>query len=387
MAKTPYSGESWIWWIVVLAILSARLISRRLLFRSIKGLQVDDWVMGLSVTTGYTAFIVIFNKYLKAGSNLEPNGFDWSVLSAGDISRRVYGSKLMVVVEQLLIFVIWSCKGCLLVMYHRLTRTALHKENIAIKLLAGYVVLGFVVMEVLYFAAWCRPFAQYYAVPTASKQCDTLIDHRITKTVLNVSSDLVLLCISLQMLIRSSLPLKRKLVLCFIFSLGLFTIAAAILSLNYSIRSSYQRTWLSWYLREVSMTIIVANIPFTWTIFRELFEIDEFNASSPQPWSFYTAPQSTTKSNNARFPQATSPSLPTAHTHRDRLVVTGLGSQDTQSPTLVGSLSYRSEVSPPKILGFETSRRNKTTQVGSYDFAPAALPSAHDEDGISPVTP
>ncbi|OAG07802.1 uncharacterized protein CC84DRAFT_1195845 [Paraphaeosphaeria sporulosa] len=389
MAKTPYSGESWIWWIVVLAMIGARLISRKLLFRSIKGLQVDDWVMGLFVATCYTTFIVISNKYLKAGSNLEPSGFDWSAVSARDISRRVYGSKLMIVVEQMLILVIWSCKGCLLVMYHRLTRTALRKENVAIKLLAAYVVLGFVVMELLYFAAWCRPFSLYYAVPTANKQCDTLIDHRITKTVFNVSSDLVMLCIALQMLIRSSLPTKRKMVLCFIFSLGLFTITAAILSLYYSISNSYIHTWLSWYLREVSMAVIVANIPFTWTILRELFEVDEFNASSPQPWSFYPAPRSTTNSNNARLSQATGPSVPNASKHRERSATSRLASQDTQSPTLVGSLSVSktSGESPSKSLKFEGSERGEMVQIRSHDFAAASSPPAHDHDAISPVLP
>ncbi|KAL5445401.1 hypothetical protein PMIN06_008101 [Paraphaeosphaeria minitans] len=345
--------------------------------------------MGLFVATCYTTFIVVSNRYLKAGSNLEPSGFDWGALSPRDTSRRVYGSKLMIVVEQMMILVIWSCKGCLLVMYHRLTRTALHKENVAIQLLAAYVVLGFVTMEILYFAAWCRPFSQYYAVPTANKQCNTLIDHRIAKTVFNVSSDLVMLGIALQMLIRSSLPIKRKVVLCFIFSLGLFTMTAAILSLYYSISNSYIHTWLSWYLREVSMAIIVANMPFTWTILRELFEVDEFNASSPQPWSFYPAPRSTTNSNNAQLSQATSPSVPNAYTHRDRSAISRLASQDTQFPTQVGSLSLTkgSEGSPSKSLKTQDSEREEMVQVRSHDFAPASSPPARDEDAISPVSP
>ncbi|KAL1612759.1 hypothetical protein SLS60_000988 [Paraconiothyrium brasiliense] len=369
-------------------MIGARLISRRILLRSIKDLQIDDWVMGLFVTTCYTTFIVISNKYLKAGSNLEPPGFDWSALSVHDISRRLYGSRLMIVVEQMLILVIWACKSCLLVMYHRLTRTALHKEHIAIKLLAAYVVLGFVVMEVLYFAVWCRPFTEYYAVPTASKQCNTLVDHRITKTAFNISSDLIMLCIALQMLVRSSLPLKRKFVLCFIFSLGLFTIAAAVLSAYYGIHDPNTHIWLSWYLRELSMAIIVANIPFTWTILRELFEVDEFNGSNPQPWSYYPASRTTMNSNNARMSQATGPSMPTAHTHRDRLAVTSIGSQDTHCPTLIVSqfASKGSGESPAKSLKLEDLERDDLAQVGSYDFASVTLPKARDEDEISPVT-
>ena len=98
------------------------------------------------------------------------------------------------------------------------------KENVAIKLLAAYVALGFVVMEILYFGVWCRPFHNYWAVPAPSLQCDALTDHRITNAVFNISSDIIMLCIALPMFIRSLLPLKRKLILCCIFSLGIFVV-------------------------------------------------------------------------------------------------------------------------------------------------------------------
>lgn len=39
------------------------------------------------------------------------------------------------------------------------------RQNLAVKIVAGYVVVGFVVMEILYFGVWCRPFNQYWAVP------------------------------------------------------------------------------------------------------------------------------------------------------------------------------------------------------------------------------
>lgn len=46
-------------------------------------------------------------------------------------------------------------------------------QNRAVKLLAVYIALGFVVMEVLYLAVWCRPFHMYWAVP--SPNCMSLI--------------------------------------------------------------------------------------------------------------------------------------------------------------------------------------------------------------------
>jgi hypothetical protein len=264
-------------------------MSRAIHLHSIKSLQLDDWIMSLFVTVAYTALIVCANKYIKAQSNLLPPSFDIDTLSANDLQRREFGSKMVVVVEQAHIAVIWSCKACLLMMYHRLTRIALRNENIAIKILSVYVALGFVVMEVLYFAAWCRPISEYWAVPTSSSQCNALVNHRITKAVFNLSSDIVMLTIALQMLIRSLLPLKRKLILCGIFSLGIFVIVASILNSYHSFRYPYRQTWTSWYVRESSTAILVANLPFTWTALRQIYDVGDFDAESPPAWTYHAA--------------------------------------------------------------------------------------------------
>lgn len=42
-------------------------------------------------------------------------------LTPDNIQERVFGSKMVIVVEQMQIMTIWSVKTCLLVMYHRLT--------------------------------------------------------------------------------------------------------------------------------------------------------------------------------------------------------------------------------------------------------------------------
>ncbi|KAF2260059.1 hypothetical protein CC78DRAFT_473806, partial [Lojkania enalia] len=271
-----FAVESWIWYTFAMGIIVARLISRTLLFKSPKGLQYDDWLMGLFVSSCYTVLIVMSNIEARSHSNLLPPGFDINSLTPQEKADREYGSKIVVVVEQMQIAVIWACKACLLILYHRLTHMVAAKENIAIRMLAAYVALGFVVMEILYFAAWCRPFSQYWAVPTKSPQCNALIDHRITNAVFNISSDIVMLCIALPMFIRSLLPLKRKLILCGIFGLGIFVILASILNKYYSFTNPYSSDWIFWYARESSTAILVANLPFTWTLLRKLFNLGAF---------------------------------------------------------------------------------------------------------------
>ena len=326
--------------------------------------------MGVFTLTCYTALMVVSNRNLKAGSNLEPPDFNFGALTDDQLSQRVYGSKMMIVTEQMQISVIWSCKVCLLIMYYRLTRTALRNENIAIKLLSAYVALGYVAMQVLYFAVWCRPFSEYYAVPTNSTQCNTLLHHRITKAIFNISSDLIMLTIALQMLIRSTLPWRRKLVLCGIFSLGLFVIAAAALNSYYSFEYSYGHTWMFWYIRESSMAIIVANIPFTWTIIRELFEVGEFDGD-PQPWIFH--PHARAKSvatHTTRQMASSGQHARTRESHQSP--INSRSSRGTQSMTLVGSSSPGRENgdSPAKTLAWDDiDRQLEIEAVQSHDFA------------------
>ncbi|KAF2707884.1 hypothetical protein K504DRAFT_383109, partial [Pleomassaria siparia CBS 279.74] len=284
-----FAVESWTWFTLAVGMIIVRIISRTLLFRSPKRLQYDDWIMGLLVTACYTVLIVVLNLESNTKSNLLPPSFDFSSLTPQDLADREYGSKIAIVVEQLQIIVIWACKSCLLILYYRLTHMVAIKENIAVRILAVYITLGFIVMEILYFSVWCRPFSQYWAVPTQSLQCNTLVDHRIINAVFNISSDLIMLCIALPMFIRSGLPLKRKLVLCCVFSLGIFAIITAVLNKYYSFTRPYESTWINWYIRESSTAILVANLPFTWTLLRKMFNLGSFDEERPAQPTFHSS--------------------------------------------------------------------------------------------------
>jgi hypothetical protein len=336
--------------------------------------------MGLFVTSSYTVMIVLANKWLKAQSNLEPDGFDFSALTIEELDKRRYGSKLVIVVEEMQIAVIWSCKACLLIMYQRITRTALQKENIAIKILSAYTALGFVIIEVLYFAAWCRPFSEYYAVPTSSSQCNALVHHRITKAVFNISSDLIMLCIALQMLIRSLLPMKRKLILCGIFSLGIFVVAASIMNSYYSFNNPYRPTWIFWYVRESSTAILVANLPFTWKVLQKFIVIGEFDETNPPPWTYHS---SRTAGGRKTAQLLHTEQTGTVGTGNQRSPHNGNGSNGTQrSMTLVGSNIAKEQCSQPTSSeqSEDTEKNLLHEAIQPHDFAPVSLRTA--DDGI-----
>ena len=102
----------------------------------------------------------------------------------------------------------------------------------------------------------------------------------ITVTVFHVSSDLLMLLIPAPMIARARLPMVRKVILVIIFSLGLLVVLVAILNryYNFTIINSY--IFLIWYNGEASTAVMVANIPFCWTLLRNVFSLDAWTNSS-----------------------------------------------------------------------------------------------------------
>lgn len=104
------------------------------------------------------------------------------------------------------------------------------KTRIALYLLSGYVAIGFLVIEICYFAVLCKPFSQYWAMPVENSECATYANYSKIQMVFNISSDLGIILLPTSILWRSGLPRKRKILLTGLFSLGVFTILCAILN-------------------------------------------------------------------------------------------------------------------------------------------------------------
>lgn len=100
--------------------MGCRILSRTLLFGTMKKLKVDDYMM-VATLVPYTALLVTMNIVANTNSNLIPPGVDIDHFSQQDIDERIYGSKLVVVVEEMQCITIWSLKGCLVFLYYRLT--------------------------------------------------------------------------------------------------------------------------------------------------------------------------------------------------------------------------------------------------------------------------
>lgn len=271
--STALAVEAWTLWSFGMVLVVARMTSRVMLLGSIKKLQADDWIMFFTVFT-FTGAVVSAMQVANNGSNYLPDGAT-ALLTPEEVASAIYGSKMNLVLEEFTLFTTWQVKACLLLLYSRLTLGL--RESLAVKVVAGYCVLGFVLIQILYLGVWCRPIQQYWALPVHDSQCASYINHMITATVFNVSSDLMMLLIPLPILIRAQLPLKKKLILCGVFSLGIFVILAAVLNRYYNFTLPYNPVFLNWYVGELSTAVFVANIPLCWPLLRRVFKVGTFN--------------------------------------------------------------------------------------------------------------
>ncbi|THC88332.1 hypothetical protein EYZ11_012221 [Aspergillus tanneri] len=98
--------------------------------------------------------------------------------------------------------------------------------------------------------------------------------------VFNISSDILMMGIPLPLLISASLPLRSKLILVGIFSMGTFIILCATLSKVSSFKDPFSPQWMFWYIREASTAVIVANIPNCWSLVRRIFSLSSWTGSS-----------------------------------------------------------------------------------------------------------
>ncbi|KIH92812.1 hypothetical protein SPBR_02887 [Sporothrix brasiliensis 5110] len=269
---------SWALWSIGMATVFARFLSRRLALGSWRKLQLDDYLMALCVLT-FTGVTVCSNQVGISGSNYASDA-EIATWSPAETRDAEWGSKMLLALEECMMATVWLVKACLLILYGRLTSGL--TEAFAVKVVAIYCAVGYVVVQILYLGVWCRPIDDYWAVPVPEghEQCKTYLHHMITVTVFHVSSDLLMLLVPVPMIARAKLPLLRKIILCGIFSLGLLVVLVAILNRYYNFTVANSLVFLIWYNGEASTAVMVANIPFCWTLLRRLFALDAWGMSS-----------------------------------------------------------------------------------------------------------
>ncbi|KAI0099738.1 hypothetical protein GGR51DRAFT_389902 [Nemania sp. FL0031] len=259
--------QSWTLYPVGIFLVACRLISRRMKLGS-WWLQIEDWLMVIA-TICCTVVIASVNEIAVSGSNYMPPEVVETLTPHG-IQEAIYGSKLTLVMEMCTLATEWLVKACLLFLYHRLT-FAFQRQQLAIKLIAVYCAIGYIVLVSLLLGYWCRPIWEYWRVPVRYSQCTTYINHIIIATTWNISSDLMLLAIPIPFVIKTRLPRKKKIILCCILGVGVLNIIISILNRVYNLINPNELQYVYFYVAEVLTAIYVGNIPLCWPIVQRVF--------------------------------------------------------------------------------------------------------------------
>lgn len=120
------------------------------------------------------------------------------------------------------------------------------KQQLAVKAISIYVAVGWLACQLAWFCQ-CTPFNMYWQIaPPPSLNCMVLYDYMIVQATFNISSDLFMLLIPLPLIIGVSVPIKQKLVLLIVFSMGSFVIVAAVLTKAFFFSDIYSASYMFW---------------------------------------------------------------------------------------------------------------------------------------------
>ncbi|TID16332.1 hypothetical protein E6O75_ATG11450 [Venturia nashicola] len=304
----------------------------------IRGFKADDYVMMVAVMF-YTVLIISLNVIVAGGGSNLFLPEDFATFTPSDIKDRVFGSKIVVISEQAMLNVIYTLKACLLIMYFRLTNGTTFKKWV--KYLSIYVLIGWIATEIAFFTA-CMPFSGYWAVPPPNPQCTTLQHYAYVQATFNISSDIMMLFIPIPMFVSLRLPLKQKIVLCAVFSMGVFVITASVLTKVFNLSDVYNVRYMLWYTREASVAVYVANLPLIWPLLRE--------------WIPFL--RGTSRDNSYQLP-----------VHENRKSQCGLGSTAPSSQGYAKQSDTDTALSLSHMLSSRAYRDDKTSEAMSMEIA------------------
>lgn len=259
--------ECWTWYAVCICAVIMRFMSQRLLRETFltKKIYLDDVII-IFATCTYT--IAMADLYIYDGIN---SHLDYNTLTPDQ--SNYYGRQLGIVnilTETSVQTTLWSIKASLLCFYYRLTDRI--RWNIATTIVAVYVALGYVAVITTLYGGWCRPFSQYLSLNPEVIQCLTWKNYNILQLTFDVSTDLLILCIPVSVVLSANMAWAKKVALISIFCLGLFVVACAVLTKEAVFTDPTGPVWVLWEIREASCAMLVGNLVVCFPLIRTVWE-------------------------------------------------------------------------------------------------------------------
>ncbi|KAH8820123.1 hypothetical protein F5884DRAFT_38436 [Xylogone sp. PMI_703] len=140
-------------------------------------------------------------------------------LSDEEIRRRVIGSKLVLVSRLFYAGTLWMLKFTITEFFKRLTYNIWRESYERTLVFIRYLLLVSFIAIFIADLSECQPFSHYYqVVPDPGGQCRQAYAQVITMGTVDVLTDLLLVFFPIPIIIRSHMPLKRKIQLVLLFA-------------------------------------------------------------------------------------------------------------------------------------------------------------------------
>ncbi|KAF2998054.1 hypothetical protein E8E14_005407 [Neopestalotiopsis sp. 37M] len=228
----------------------------------VRGTFSWSWIDWFSISAWFW-FTSLYIELEVIGVLGAPVGFTQEMREALTPEQRVSyeaGAKIMFSCFFILIFLVWSLKGCLIFLFLSLTRdTKLYRYVQVVGIITAVACL----MATITQATHCLPYHRNWQIlPDPGRECSTGYTTNIVIATGNVLTDVLLLAVPFLMLRDVSMKIWRKLQIGFLLSLGLFVIAMAITRCILSIGDTAAVALASsWAQREALVAIFAVNAP------------------------------------------------------------------------------------------------------------------------------
>ncbi|KAA6410525.1 MAG: integral membrane [Lasallia pustulata] len=211
------------WWctgfalVIIVLRLSGRYIRTERLFG-------EDKIMALSIIPLMIRMALIHVVLIWGTNNAVTTG-----LTAEEIRHREIGSRLVLASRIMYAAFLWVAKFTVSEFLKRLTEQVWRRSyQIGLQFIRWFLVLTFIGVVIATLSE-CHPFTHYWqVVPDPGPQCRQGYAQLITMGASDVITDLLLIVFPIPIIIRSAMPMKRKISLVLLFSLSAILIGITV---------------------------------------------------------------------------------------------------------------------------------------------------------------
>ncbi|KAL4932958.1 uncharacterized protein BDV17DRAFT_299478 [Aspergillus undulatus] len=252
------SAELFAEWAVGLLIIAVRIYARWSVGK--KNFYWDDLCLGFVTIfwTFHTVFLYLCTDVYA--SNIGLNEETAAQVPDDQVEFLRKGSIFAFIAWLSYIFMVWSFKAVLLFLYSRLTMGFWqHRLLIGVSIASICTFLA----SFIFHLAICSPVHRSWQIkPYAGDNCTIRPLNYIIIEVLSIVTDMAIMTIPFPLILAARIAKSQKIILCLLFSSGIFVMIAGALRAYYSVKEiDHLSTALGWASREALVSVVIVCAP------------------------------------------------------------------------------------------------------------------------------